>query len=51
MKIKKMLEERNGLVEEAKSLVEVADKEDRDFSEDETLKYDGLKNSISLRKL
>jgi len=47
MKIKKMLEERNGLVEEAKSLVEVAEKEDRDFSEDETLKYDGLKNSIN----
>ena len=42
-----MIEERSGLLEDAKALVDLADSEDRYFSDDETKQYDGLKSQIT----
>ena len=42
-----MLEKREGLISEAKDMTELAEKEDRDFSEDETSKFDSLKSEIN----
>ena len=47
MKIKEMLEKREGLISDAKDMTELAEKEDRDFSEDETSKFDSLKSEIN----
>lgn len=47
MKIKEMLEKREALIVDAKDMTELAEKEDRDFSEDETSKFDSLKSEIN----
>jgi HK97 family phage major capsid protein len=47
LKIKEMLEKREGLVDEVKAMTELAEKEDRDFTDEETQKYDSLKSEIN----
>mgnify|MGYP003132747897 CR=1 FL=1 len=47
MKIKEMLEKREGLIADVKSMTELAEKEERDFSEEETSKYESLKSEIN----
>jgi HK97 family phage major capsid protein len=47
LKIKEMLEKREGLISQVKELTELAEKEDRDFSDDETSNYENLKSEIS----
>jgi HK97 family phage major capsid protein len=42
-----MLEKREGLIAEVKGLTELAEKEERDFSDDETQKYESLKSEIN----
>ena len=47
MKIKEMLEKREGLISDVKEMTELAEKEDRDFTEEETKSYDNLKSEIN----
>ena len=47
MKIKEMLEKREGLIAEVKGMTELAEKEERDFTEDENSQYESLKNEIN----
>lgn len=47
MKIKEMLEKRESLINEVKGMTELAEKEERDFNEDETSKYESLKSEIN----
>ena len=42
-----MLEKREGLIADVKSMTELAEKEERDFSEEETSKYESLKSEIN----
>lgn len=47
MKIKEMLEKREQLIADVKSMTDLAEKEDRDFSDEETQKYESLKSEIN----
>ena len=47
MKIKEMLEKREGLISDVKEMTDLAEKEDRDFTDEETKSYDNLKSEIN----
>ena len=42
-----MLEKREGLITDVKSMTELAEKEERDFNDEETSKYESLKSEIN----
>lgn len=47
MNFKKLIEKRNGLVEEMNNLVKVADEETRALNEEETTKFEGLQKEVA----
>ncbi len=47
MKIKEMLEKREGLISDVKEITELAEKEDRDFTDEETKSFEDLKSEIN----
>lgn len=47
MNFKKLIEKRNGLVEEMNNLVNVADEETRALNEEETTKFEGLQKEVA----